>query len=107
MSPADIADPSRPLAVLVSGGIDSAVLLGEALGLRPAVHPLYIRTGAKWEEVELAYLRRFLHELPKAKPLKILEMPVRDLYGDHWSLTGDGVPGAETPDEAVYLPGRN
>jgi 7-cyano-7-deazaguanine synthase len=32
---------------------------------------------------------------------------VRDLYGDHWSLTGRGVPGADTPDDAVFLPGRN
>jgi 7-cyano-7-deazaguanine synthase len=39
--------------------------------------------------------------------LTILEQPVADLYGNHWSLTGRGVPGAETPDEAVFLPGRN
>jgi len=32
---------------------------------------------------------------------------VADLYGEHWSVTGRGVPGAETPDEAVFLPGRN
>jgi 7-cyano-7-deazaguanine synthase len=32
---------------------------------------------------------------------------VADLYGDHWSVTGRGVPGADTPDEAVFLPGRN
>ena len=31
----------------------------------------------------------------------------RDLYGDHWSLTGVGVPAAGTPDEDVFLPGRN
>ncbi|MFZ8477477.1 7-cyano-7-deazaguanine synthase, partial [Staphylococcus aureus] len=24
-----------------------------------------------------------------------------------WSLTGQGVPGADTPDDAVFLPGRN
>jgi 7-cyano-7-deazaguanine synthase len=34
-------------------------------------------------------------------------MPVRRLYGDHWSTTGEGVPGYEAPDSAVYLPGRN
>jgi 7-cyano-7-deazaguanine synthase len=34
-------------------------------------------------------------------------MPVADLYAGHWSLTGRGVPGADTPDDAVYLPGRN
>ncbi len=34
-------------------------------------------------------------------------MPVRDLYPPHWSLTGEGTPGADTADEAVFLPGRN
>jgi len=29
------------------------------------------------------------------------------VYGSHWSLTGRDVPGARTPDRAVYLPGRN
>jgi 7-cyano-7-deazaguanine synthase len=32
---------------------------------------------------------------------------VADLYGAHWATTGRGVPDADTPDEAVYLPGRN
>src|SRR5262249_10971601 len=32
---------------------------------------------------------------------------VTDLYDDHWSLTGIGVPAAGTPDEDVFLPGRN
>ncbi len=109
MTPDQIADPGRPLAVLVSGGIDSAVLLGEALAMRPAVQPIYIRTGARWEAVEFEHLRRFLKAVRQEnlRPVVELEAPVRDLYGEHWSVTGDGVPGAETPDEAVYLPGRN
>ena len=37
----------------------------------------------------------------------ILELPLGDLYGDHWSVTGDGTPDAASPDDAVYLPGRN
>jgi 7-cyano-7-deazaguanine synthase len=32
---------------------------------------------------------------------------MRDLYGGHWSITGRGVPGAPSPDEDVFLPGRN
>ena len=98
-----------PLAVLVSGGLDSAVLLGEALAARPAVTPLYVRTGSAWESVETVYLRRFLDALqrPALKPLVTLDQPVADLYGPHWSVTGENVPDAETPDEAVFLPGRN
>ncbi len=101
--------PSTPLAVLCSGGVDSAVLLAEALHIYPAVYPLYIRTGMKWEEVETTYLRRFLEALPKAKlrPLVVLDQPIADVYGSHWSITGAGVPDEQSPDEAVYLPGRN
>jgi 7-cyano-7-deazaguanine synthase len=28
-----------------------------------------------------------------------------DLYGGHWSMTGESVPDERSPDEAVYLPG--
>lgn len=40
-------------------------------------------------------------------PLTILDLPVADLYGPHWSLTGHDPPDGDSPDEAVYLPGRN
>ncbi len=103
------ADSSRPLAVLVSGGLDSAILLAESLSRHPAVWPLYIRFGLFWEKVELHHLRRFLDAIhtETLRPLTIQEMPVADLYGEHWSLTGVGVPAAGTPDAAVFLPGRN
>ncbi len=54
-------------------------------------------------------MNRFLKSIaaPALQPLSILEQPVRDLYGEHWSISGAGVPGADTPDEAVFLPGRN
>ncbi len=103
------AAPTTPLAVLVSGGLDSAVLLAEAARVYPAVHPVYVRTGLLWEAVERDHLARFLHAIrsPALRPLTVLDQPVEDLYGRHWSLTGDGVPGADTPDQAVFLPGRN
>jgi 7-cyano-7-deazaguanine synthase len=96
-------------AVLVSGGIDSAVLLAELCNEYASVHPLYVRSGLIWEPTELAYLTEFLHALARAnlRALAILDVPVHDVYGDHWSLTGRGVPGAQTADEAVFLPGRN
>jgi 7-cyano-7-deazaguanine synthase len=109
IAPHTAADPSHPLAVLVSGGLDSAVLLAESLQRHPAVWPLYIQFGLLWETVELHHLRRFLDAVraPALRTLTILEMPVADLYGEHWSLNGVGVPAAGTPDAAVYLPGRN
>jgi 7-cyano-7-deazaguanine synthase len=99
----------EPTAVLVSGGLDSAVLLGRLLSDCPAVHPLYVRTGLAWENVELAYLHRFLNALagPALKPLVIFDLPAGDLYDGHWSVTGHGTPDAAAPDAEFYLPGRN
>ncbi len=93
----------------MSAGIDSAILLAEALAHHPLVYPLYVRSGLSWETAELSYLRRYLRALerPALAPLQILDMPVRDVYGPHWSLTGAGVPDADTADAAVFLPGRN
>lgn len=91
--------------MLVSGGLDSAVALAEAAREGP-VAPVYVRSGLVWESAEMYWLERFLQTIG-APALVVLELPVDDLYGAHWSLTGDGPPGADTPDEAVYLPGRN
>jgi len=37
----------------------------------------------------------------------VLDQPIADVYGAHWSITGKDVPDAASPDEAVFLPGRN
>lgn len=97
------------LAILTSGGLDSAILLGTSLSRYAAVYPLYVRQGLYWEDVELAHLLRFLDavQAPSLKPLHVLTLPVGDLYDNHWSVRGEGVPDAESPDEAVFLPGRN
>jgi 7-cyano-7-deazaguanine synthase len=97
------------LAVLISGGLDSAILLGDSLRRYSEVTPIYIRCGLSWESVEFAYLQRYLDALacPALKALVTLEQPIADVYGPHWSITGKGVPGADTPDEAMFLPGRN
>jgi 7-cyano-7-deazaguanine synthase len=96
-------------AVLMSGGIDSAVLCVELTNRYQKVHPLFIRCGLRWEEVELAHARRFLEAVarPALESLVVLEEPIADVYGSHWSTSGHAVPDACTPDESVYLPGRN
>src|SRR5437868_3411881 len=96
------------LAVLISGGLDSAILLAEAARERPVV-PITIRSGLVWESAEQLHLQRFLAAIagPRLRPLVTLEQPVSDLYDTHWSTTGHDAPGSDTPDEAVYLPGRN
>src|SRR5262245_44722813 len=97
------------VAVLMSGGLDSAVLCVDLLRQYQRVFPLYIRCGLRWEHVELAAARAFLAavHMPDLQTLVVLDEPIRDVYGTHWSTDGNAVPDAHTPDEAVYLPGRN
>ncbi len=99
----------RPVGVLASGGLDSAVLIGEMLRRGRAVHPLYIRSGLVWERAELHWLRRFVARLgPRGmRAPVVLDAPVAGLWGRHWSLDGRGVPGARSAWDSVYLPGRN
>jgi 7-cyano-7-deazaguanine synthase len=97
------------VAVLVSGGLDSAILYVRLRDEYSRVVPIYIRGGLRWEEVELAALRRFLDAVAGegGAGLVVLDEPIADVYGEHWSTSGRDIPGSETDDEAVYLPGRN
>jgi 7-cyano-7-deazaguanine synthase len=99
-------------AVLLSGGLDSAVLLAEEAsraGGEP-VQPIYVSTGLAWEDAERRIISRLLSAPPLAghvRPLASLAVDMRDVYAaTHWALTGRP-PAYHTPDEDVYLPGRN
>jgi len=94
------------VAVLVSGGLDSAALLCHAATRFRRVYPIFIRQGLRWEKAELYWLGRFLRKV-RVEPLVILDVPMKDLYQRHWSVSGANVPGARSADSAVYLPGRN
>jgi 7-cyano-7-deazaguanine synthase len=98
-----------PIGLLASGGLDSSILLDFLLRRRTAVQPFYIRSGLYWQQAELHALRSYLAALdsPRLRPLVVLDLPLADLYDGHWSVTGAAVPGADTPDESVFLPGRN
>ena len=97
------------IGVLASGGLDSCVLMAHLLRQGHAVRPFYVRCGLVWEREELAALRAFLRAIaaPGLEELVVLDLPLGDLYGGHWSLDGRGSPDAQSPDDAVYLPGRN
>ena len=100
---------SQNACVLVSGGIESSVLLNDALGRYDHVTPLYIRNHLRWEDTEIFCLKNFLRGLKQnnLKPLVILDMTMRDVYDSHWSITGIRIPNGKTRDNSVYLPGRN
>lgn len=97
------------IGLLVSGGLDSSILLGQLLERGRSVQPFYIRSGLIWQAAELQWLCSFLNAIaqPRLHSLIVLDLPLMDLYADHWSVTGVGVPAADSADEAVYLPGRN
>ena len=96
-------------AVLLSGGLDSAVLLAEEAG-QPEVQPIYVSVGLAWEAAELATVERFLAAARFRHPvgrLASLRVDMRDVYAaTHWAIEGKP-PAYHTPDEDVYLPGRN
>jgi 7-cyano-7-deazaguanine synthase len=100
---------SMSTAVLLSGGLDSAVLLAEE-GAHVDVQPVYVSVGLAWEAAERDALRHFLRSgLPgrSVPPLVTLSVDMDDVYpAAHWARRG-APPGYHTPDEDVYLPGRN
>jgi 7-cyano-7-deazaguanine synthase len=99
---------AQPPAVLFSAGLDSAVLLAAALADGPA-HPIYVRAGLAWEAQEIAAAERLLAAplYRDAAPMATLLVDMRDVYpATHWAIRGEA-PGFDTPDEDVYLDGRN
>ena len=99
----------NPVCVLMSGGLDSCVLDAVASSRAEIVHPVYVRTGLLWETAELHWLHLYFSALasPRIQAVKILNLPVGDVYRRHWSLTGEAIPDHCSTDEEVYLPGRN
>jgi len=97
------------IAVLASGGLDSCIMVSELLGQARPVQPLYVRSNLVWEQPEIQSLRRYLQEVhsPWLRDLVVLRLPLTDVYGEHWSTSGQGTPAGNSADEAVFLPGRN
>jgi len=105
------SEDGQGVAVLCSGGLDSAVLLADVARREPRkrVQPLYVSVGLAWEQEERAMLERLLHAQPfrQARPIVTLRFDMRDVYPPtHWAIRGEP-PGFDTPDEDCYLEGRN
>ena len=95
--------------VLLSGGLDSAVLAAHEAQYA-MVQPVYVSVGLAWEPGELATIERLLTApvfAGKVSPLSRVEFTMRDVYPPtHWAILGEP-PGYDTPDQDVYLTGRN
>jgi 7-cyano-7-deazaguanine synthase len=97
-----------PPAVLFSSGLDSAVLLAHAARHEAAI-PLYVSVGLAWESDEIAVAAGLLASPPyrNAGRLVTLRFDMQDVYpAAHWAIRGQA-PAFDTPDEDVYLEGRN
>ena len=96
--------------MLFSGGLDSAVLLALERRDREPVWPIHVRAGLAWEEAERRAIDRLLAAAPfagRVQPLQTLAVDMRDVYPPtHWAVVGRP-PAYDTPDEDVYLEGRN
>ena len=96
-------------AVLFSAGLDSAVLAADALA-RGRVQPIYVSVGFAWEAEELAMAARLFACAPftgRVEPLAMLSFDMRDVFpASHWAVKGEP-PAFDTPDEDVYIHGRN
>jgi 7-cyano-7-deazaguanine synthase len=100
---------TQTIGVLFSAGLDSAVLLAHAADTG-RVQPIYVRAGLAWETQELARAHELTATAPfagRVDPLVTLTVDMRDVYSDgHWAVRGEA-PAFDTPDEDVYLDGRN
>jgi 7-cyano-7-deazaguanine synthase len=97
-----------PSGVLLSGGLDSAVLLADEAA-QGVVWPIYVQVGLAWEAAEQQTITALLDSAPyrSLQALTSLEIDMSDVYpAHHWAMRG-APPAYDTPDEDVYLPGRN
>ena len=89
------------------------MLLADALARRGAdetVQALYVVVGFAWEAEERGMAARLLGAAPfagRTTPAVMLSFDMRDVFPDtHWAVRGTP-PAFDTPDEDVFLDGRN
>lgn len=103
-----VTTPPPATLVLLSGGLDSAVLAAHE-ARQAAVLPVYVRVGLAWEPLEHEMVRQLVAHpaLEGVMALETVEFTMRDVYApSHWAIQGTP-PAYDTPDEEVYLSGRN
>ncbi len=96
--------PTR-LGLLLSGGLDSSVLLSHLLQAGHRVHPLYIRTGLAAEREELLAVVRLTRgiDTSRLEKLTTLDLPLADLSGtaaNDFSLPANGPMAGDDTAEA-------
>ena len=97
------------VCILASGGIDSSLLIHQALQESAEVHPLYIAFDFFWEPLELESLKKLLQKMatPSLKELLVSSVSYGEFFPEHWGYHTDQVPDRHAPDTEVLIPGRN
>ena len=70
-------------AVLLSGGLDSAVLMAMEQRAGHLVWPVHVRSGLAWEDAEADAVRRLLAAAPfsgRTQVLTTLSVDMQDVY---------------------------
>ena len=84
--------------------------LGAEAVAKASVHAIYVSVGFAWEAEERAMAARLFASAPFAgaiEPPVELQFDMRDVFpASHWAVRGEP-PAFDTPDEDVYLDGRN
>lgn len=103
--------PARatPIAVLLGGGIESTALVRRFLAAGETVVPVHVHCGLIWDDTELLFARRFLaaNAGERLLPLREIRLPLGEFLGQHWAVTGVGIPRAGAASADLEIPLRN
>ncbi len=98
----------KKYAVLISGGIESCVLLAE-FAKKNIVYPIHINKGFIWEKYELQQSKRFIKALhnKNIKKIIILDLNLKPIYKDTWLVLGKKIPRLDGNAKHLNIIGRN
>ena len=101
-------DVNGELRILFSGGIESALLMGEATESDLGPVPVYISTGTRWEKEELSAAKNYLDALRYglSKSLIVVRSEQSEL-NEHWAYGGAEYPKEGSDASELRIPDRN
>ena len=83
------------------------MLFADARQRAAVVHAFYVSVGFAWEAEELAMAARLFARPPFEGSFDVLRFDMTDVFpATHWAVRGEP-PAFDTPDEDVYIDGRN
>jgi 7-cyano-7-deazaguanine synthase len=97
------------VGVLLGGGVESTLLVEQFLDQHRRVIPIHVHCGLLWDDVESAWVRRFLAGRASGRldPLIEISLPLNWFLPDHWAVTGRDVPASGSQSARLEIPLRN